>query len=136
MNHTLLATLLDNGITPVMCAICHNGRGTLLNCNADSVATAMAIGASRIAPTRLIYCFEKAGVLTDVNDENSVIPLITADSFKILLENGTIAQGMIPKLHNALESARQGVSEVRICKAQHLLTSTGTIVRTGNQSLP
>lgn len=129
VNDTLIRILLEDGITPVVCAICHDGNGTLLNCNADSVASAVALGASRIAPTVLTYCFEKAGVLADVNDEESVIPLITKDNFHTLKENGTIAKGMIPKLTNALDSASKGVTEVRICKAENLLTDSGTIIK-------
>lgn len=129
VNDRLIKTLLEAGITPVMCAICHDGNGVLLNCNADSVASAIALGCSRIAPTVLTYCFEKAGVLKDVEDEASLIPLITEESFDSLKNNGIIAQGMIPKLHNALEAARSGVSSIRICKAENLLNETGTVVK-------
>ncbi len=129
VNDGLLQILLEAGITPVVCAICHDGNGTLLNCNADSVAAAIAIGASRIAPTVLTYCFEKAGVLADVDDESSVIPLITKDNFIELKESGIIAKGMIPKLSNALDSASKGVKEVRICKAENLLSDSGTIIK-------
>ena len=129
VNDSLIRILLEAGITPVVCAICHDGNGTLLNCNADSVASAIAIGASRIAPTVLTYCFEKAGVLADIDDEQSVIPLITKDNFQTLKENGTIAKGMIPKLTNALDSASKGVKEVRICKAENLLTDSGTVIK-------
>ncbi|MDE6290706.1 MAG: acetylglutamate kinase [Muribaculaceae bacterium] len=129
VNDRLLRILLEAGITPVICAICHDGNGTLLNCNADSVAAAVAIGCSRIAPTILTYCFEKAGVLADVDDDDSVIQLITEESFMQLKENGTIAKGMIPKLRNALDSAAKGVSEVRICKAEALCSDSGTIIR-------
>lgn len=130
VNDRLLKTLLEAGITPVMCAICHDGKGQLLNCNADSVASAIALGCSRIAPTVLTYCFEKAGVLKDVDDESSLIPLITEDNFESLKAEGTIVHGMIPKLHNALEAAGKGVASVRICKAENLLNGTGTIVKT------
>lgn len=129
VNDRLIGMLLDAGITPVMCAICHDGNGTLLNCNADSVASAMAEGASRIASTNLIYCFEKAGVLEDVDDESSVIPFIDRNSFGLLLEQGIIAKGMIPKIQNALKSAENGVASVRICKADALLDDSGTIVK-------
>lgn len=129
VNDTLIRILLESGITPVVCAICHDGNGTLLNCNADSVASAIAIGASSIAPTILTYCFEKAGVLADVNDEESVIPYITNDNFQTLKEKGTIAKGMIPKLTNAIDSAAKGVKEVRICKAENLLSDSGTIIK-------
>ena len=129
VNDTLIRILLEAGITPVVCAICHDGDGTLLNCNADSVASAIAIGVSRVAPTILTYCFEKAGVLANVDDENSVIPLVTKDNFQTLKENGTIAKGMIPKLTNALDSAAKGVKEVRICKAENILSDSGTIIK-------
>ena len=129
VNDTLIRILLEAGITPVVCAICHDGNGTLLNCNADSVASAIAIGASRIAPTILIYCFEKAGVLANVDEENTVIPLVTKDNFQTLKENGTITKGMIPKLTNALDSAAKGVKEVRICKAENILSDSGTIIK-------
>lgn len=129
VNDTIIRILLEAGVTPVVCAICHDGNGTLLNCNADSVASAVAIGSSRIAPTVLTYCFEKAGVLADVDDEESVIPLITKENFHTLKENGTIAKGMIPKLTNALDSASKGVNAVRICKAEDLLNDSGTIIK-------
>lgn len=127
VNDGFIATLLDSGCVPVFCAICHDGHGTLLNCNADTIASSVALGASRIGETRLTYCFEKPGVMTDVDDESSVIPLITEESFHILKEKGIVAAGMIPKLQNALKSAAEGVAEVRICRAQDLMDmSKGT----------
>ena len=105
----------------MFCAICHDGEGTLLNCNADTIASSVALAASRIAPTRLTYCFEKPGVMTDIDDDATVIPLVTPESFVKLKEQGIVAAGMIPKLQNALKSAREGVSEVRICRAEDLL---------------
>lgn len=69
VNDQFIATLLDSGCVPVFCAICHDGHGTLLNCNADTIASSVALGASRIGETRLTYCFEKPGVMTDVDDE-------------------------------------------------------------------
>lgn len=130
VNHQFIKDLLDAGAVPVFCAICHDGKGTLLNCNADSVASAVARGAAAIGPTRLTFCFEKPGVMTDVNDDNSVIPLVTAESFVRLKDKGIVAAGMIPKLQNALLSAEEGVAEVRICKAEALNSDGGTIIRT------
>ncbi len=127
VNDSMIAALLKEGMVPVFCAICHDTKGTLLNCNADTIASSVALGASRIGETRLNYCFEKPGVMTDVEDENSVIPLITAESFAELKEKGIVAAGMIPKLQNALKSAKEGVKEVRICRAEDLLDdSKGT----------
>ena len=129
VNDRLIALLLNEGITPVVCAICHDTHGSLLNCNADSVASAVAIAASRVAPTVLTYCFEKAGVLADIDDDTSIIPLVTEKNFPELKEKGIIAQGMIPKISNALASAVQGVKEVRICQADAVGTAAGTVIR-------
>ena len=130
VNDRFIASLLAAGVTPVFCAICHDGGGSLLNCNADSVAAAVAQGASRIDATRLTYCFEKAGVLRDVDDPASVIELVTAESFVTLREQGIVAKGMIPKIENALACAAAGVSEVRICQAEALTVGGGTTIRT------
>lgn len=128
VNDELLSTLLDKGMVPVFCAICHDGKGSLLNCNADSVASAVALGACEAGEVRLTYCFEKAGVMRDINDESSVIPHIDESDFMKLKNSGVIAAGMIPKIHNALESAKSGVKEVRICKSESLLSDSGTII--------
>lgn len=130
VNDRLIASLLAAGVTPVFCAICHDDAGTLLNCNADSVAAAVAQGASRIDATRLTYCFEKPGVLADVDDPESVIELVTAESFVTLREQGIVAKGMIPKIENALACAAAGVAEVRICQAEALTVGGGTVIRT------
>lgn len=126
VNDSFISSLLRHGNVPVFCAICHDEKGGLLNCNADSIAAAVACGVSRIGDTRLTYCFEKPGVMTDINDENSVIPLVTPESFVRLKEEGVVAAGMIPKLQNALKSASEGVKEVRICSAENLIGSVGT----------
>ena len=129
INTGFITYLLSAGRVPVFCAICHDGDGTLLNCNADSIAAAVALGVSKEDQSRLNYCFEKPGVLLDVDDENSVIPVITSDSFDDLKEKGIIAAGMIPKIQNAIQSVRDGVSTVRICRAEDILNeSAGTAV--------
>ncbi|MDE7159494.1 MAG: acetylglutamate kinase [Muribaculaceae bacterium] len=128
VDDSLIASLIERGIVPVFCAICHDGDGNLLNCNADSVAAAVAEACARIAPTRLTYCFEKPGVMRDIEDESSVIPSIDEKSFLTLKEGGIIADGMVPKLTNALKSARAGVAEVRICRASDLAGEGGTVI--------
>lgn len=129
VNDAFIRSLFDAGKVPVLCAICYDGEGGLLNCNADSVAAAAAVGASRVGATRLTYCFEKAGVLRDVDDESSLIPLVTEESFRSLKDERVVAAGMLPKLSNALASVRQGVVEVRICKAAALNSTVGTLIR-------
>ncbi len=126
VNDHLIKVLLDGGITPVYCAITHNGEGTLLNCNADTIASSVALAASRIAPTELIYCFEKRGVLRDIEDETSVIKSITSENFTSLKAEGVIHTGMIPKIDNALKAIKLGVSKVTIKHSEDLLEQNGT----------
>lgn len=114
VNTPLLDTLISNGIVPVFCAITHNGNGQLLNTNADTIASELAIAASAIFEVTLNYCFEKAGVLTDVEDENSVIEQINSALYAKLKEEGAIHSGMIPKLENCFNSLSKGVQKIRI----------------------
>jgi len=115
-----LAKLIENGFIPVFSAITHDGEGQLLNTNADTIASALAIKMSKNYETSLIYCFEKKGVLIDVNDENTVVREINPDKYEELKERGIIADGMLPKLHNAFEALNKGVKEVFIGKAEDL----------------
>lgn len=124
----LLRTLLEAGLTPVLPAIMHDGSGTLLNCNADSVAEAVARAAASLAPTDLVYCFEKRGVLRDPSDERSLIPRITAQSYPPLKEAGIVSGGMIPKIEHALRAVEAGVRSVRIGRAEELLAGGGTAI--------
>lgn len=128
VDSALLKTLLEAGITPVFSAIMHDGQGSLLNCNADSVAEAIARGAAAIAPTDLVFCFEKRGVLRDAEDESSVIERITPDSFANLKEAGVVKGGMLPKIENALKAVAAGVRSVRIKHADDLLDEGGTTI--------
>ena len=120
-----LRLLLDNGLTPVLCAINHDGAGQLLNTNADTVASsvAAALGAG------LTTCFEQPGVLEDRNDPASVIPFIDKDTYASLKARGIVADGMIPKLDQAFDALDQGAAEVRICHSSALLGDGGTLIR-------
>lgn len=128
VDSALLKTLLEAGITPVFSAIMHDGKGSLLNCNADSVATAVALGAAAIAPTDLVFCFEKRGVLRDAEDEDSVIARITAENYTSLKAEGVVKGGMLPKIENALKAVAAGVRSVQIKHADDLLTDAGTTI--------
>lgn len=111
--HTLI-TLLKAGLTPVFCALTHDGKGQLLNTNADTIAAEIARALSGEYRTRLFYCFDKNGVLANRNDPASTIPHIDRASFGKLQAEGIIAAGMKPKLHNAFQALEGGVEEVRI----------------------
>lgn len=114
VNTQQLDLLLQADITPVCCAVTHDGQGQLLNTNADTIAAALAGALSTSWNTRLYYCFEKNGVLRDVNSEHSVIPEINPSYFEELKKDGIIADGMLPKLHNAFQALHSGVQEVFI----------------------
>jgi acetylglutamate kinase len=115
-----LESLLNSGLIPVLCAITHDGDTQLLNTNADTIASAVAVAMSASYDTRLVYCFEKKGVLRDVEDDLSVVNEIRSTEFEQLKEEGVVSGGMIPKLHNAFEAIRQGVKAVYIGKADEL----------------
>ncbi len=129
VDSALLQRLLEGGLVPVFSAIMHDGHGSLLNCNADSVASAVALGAAAVAPTDLVFCFEKAGVLRNPEDESSVIPEITTESYPPLKADGTVSKGMIPKIENALKAVEQGVRSVTIRSSAHLADGIGTVIR-------
>jgi len=117
---TTLDSLLKSQLVPVLCAITHDGESQLLNTNADTIASAVAVAMSSVYETRLVYCFEKKGVLKDVEDENSLVTEIKREDFERLQTEGIVSGGMIPKLHNAFEAIRQGVKAVYIGKADEL----------------
>ncbi|GGG91961.1 acetylglutamate kinase [Polaribacter pacificus] len=106
--------LLGHGITPVFCAITHNEEGQLLNTNADTIASELALAFSKNYKTALYYCFDKKGVLRDKDDENSVIRKITAATFKELVDAKYIVDGMIPKLENCFYALENGVQKIEI----------------------
>jgi len=115
-----LSKLIDSGFIPVFSAITHDGESQLLNTNADTIASALAVGMAQHYETSLVYCFEKKGVLIDVEDENSVIREINPAKYEDLKAKGIVADGMLPKLHNAFDAIHKGVIEVFIGKADDL----------------
>jgi len=114
VNSKMISMLLNNGISPVFCAITHDKNGQLLNTNADTIASEIAIALSQDFDTDLYYCFEKKGVLMDIKDENSVIEQIDSNSYRKLKEEKIIADGMLPKLHNCFNALERNVSKVCI----------------------
>ena len=122
-----IAHFIEAGITPVMAPLTHDGQGQMLNTNADTIASEVAKAmAAEGYDVTLVYCFEKPGVLRQADDDSSVIPIITADSFRELTADGTISGGMLPKLQNAFAAIRAGVSQVIITHATDLRGEKGT----------
>ena len=109
-----LKLLLEQGICPVFCAITHDKNGQLLNTNADTIASELAIAFSSQYQVELYYCFEKKGVLKDVNNDESVIETITKSSYKKLVDAQSIFSGMLPKLNNCFYALDHKVSKVCI----------------------
>ena len=125
----MLHTLVEAGITPVMAPLTHDGMGNILNTNADTIASVTAMALTPYYNVTLIFCFEKKGVLANPDDDDSVIGSISAGEFKTLVENGTVAGGMIPKLENSFNAIRNGVEKVVITKANAIDGQHGTVLR-------
>lgn len=123
VNSSLLLSLLDQNIIPVFAPLIY-GNGTLLNTNADTIASVLSIALSKHFDVRLIYCFEKKGVLANVQDENSVIPLLDSSLYKKLSATGSFHDGILPKLENAFSAIQSGVKEVLIGDAGNLFQNT------------
>ena len=120
INTSFLQLLFENNITAVIAPVTHNNEGQLLNTNADSIANEIAKALSKQFDVHLIYCFNKKGILKDVNDENSVIKTITNETAVNLKLEGSIHEGMIPKIDNALQAVAAGVYKVSLGHALEL----------------
>lgn len=123
VNTETLEVLLNNGVTPVFCAITHDEKGQLLNTNADTIASELAIGFANTFATELYYCFEKNGVLQDVNDDNSVIKHIDSKNYQELIDQNIISDGMLPKLNNCFHAIHKNVQKVCIGKPDMLFNT-------------
>jgi acetylglutamate kinase len=120
VNATLLQTLLGSEMVPVIAPITHDRQGLLLNTNADTIAQVIAVALGEQFYVNLVYSFEKAGVLKDAEDESTVIPKIDPVLYETLRSDGSIYAGMIPKLDNAFNALKTGVSRVIIGRAEKL----------------
>lgn len=134
INADLLNVLLRHNITPVIAPLTHDGNGQILNTNADTIASSLAVALSKLYKVRLVYCFEKKGILTDVEDDDSVVNLITKEKYRQLLEEKKLFDGIIPKIDNAFAAIDNGVHEVLIGHADDLLqnltdTTKGTLLQ-------
>lgn len=119
-----IRNLTEQGIVPVFCSIMHDGKGQLLNCNADSVASAVAVGLATECDTELLFCFEKRGVMRDIDDDTSVIANINREGYKTLLAEGVVNKGMIPKIDGAFRALECGVKVVTIKHSAELADSS------------
>lgn len=126
VNKTLVAKLIELGLTPVIAPLTFDITGSLLNTNADTIASEIAMALSGLYSVSLFYCFEKSGVLLDASDEASLIPHIDRNSYSTLKQNGTIKDGMIPKIDDSFKALENGVAEVWITSAKAVYSEFGT----------
>lgn len=124
----MLSRLIEAGITPVMAPLTHDGQGHILNTNADTIASETAKALAPFYDVTLIYSFEKKGVLSNPDDDNSVIPTINRADFERYKTDGTISGGMLPKIENALSAIDKGVNRVIITLATAIDGNSGTII--------
>ena len=124
----MLSRLIEAGITPVMAPLTHDGQGNILNTNADTIASETAKALAQFYDVTLIYSFEKKGVLSNPDDDDSVIPTINRADFERYKADGTISGGMLPKIENALSAIDSGVSRVIITLATAIDGHSGTII--------
>ena len=124
----MLSKLIEAGITPVMAPLTHDGQGNILNTNADTIASETAKALAPFYDVTLIFSFEKKGVLSNPDDDNSVIPTITRADYIRYKADGTISGGMLPKIENALSAIEKGVKRVIITLATAIDGESGTII--------
>ncbi|SOE20416.1 N-acetylglutamate kinase [Spirosomataceae bacterium TFI 002] len=130
-----LSQFIQMGLSPVFAPLTFDPAHGMLNTNADTQASEIARSLSKLADTSLTYCFEKKGVLSNVDDEESVIPTIDPVLYAKLKAEGVIFEGMIPKLDNAFDAIKAGVKKVIICRADDLLWSVEK-KKTGTRLVP
>lgn len=128
-----LSGFLSLGLTPVFAPLTHDGKGHMLNTNADTIASSLAVALSGEYSVHLMYCFEKKGVLLSVDDDNSTVASINREKFEIMKSEGALHSGILPKIENALHAIEKGVERVIIGHADDLLENiaeeiTGTII--------
>ncbi|CDE59103.1 acetylglutamate kinase [Parabacteroides sp. CAG:409] len=128
VNADVLASLIQQGIVPVLAPLTHDKQGHMLNTNADTIAGEAAKALAKYFDVTLMFCFEKKGVLLNEDDDESVIPEIDRASFQKYVAEGIIQGGMIPKLENAFQAIDAGVKEVIITQASEIHKHTGTRV--------
>jgi len=124
-----LGQLIEAGIIPVMAPLTHDGEGHILNTNADTIASETAKGLAHLYDVTLIFSFEKKGVLSNPDNDESVIPTITHEDFERYKADGTISGGMLPKIENALSAVDAGVSRVIITLATAIDGQHGTVIK-------
>ena len=121
INPSVWQLFLNNKLVPVVAPLTHDGKGHILNTNADTMAAVLSICLSKLYHVKLVFCFEKNGVLTDVNDEATVLSQLNTKTYHELKENKKLFAGILPKIDNAYDAVNNGVQEVAIGNSNSLL---------------
>ena len=121
-NNEFIQSILEKNITPVFAPITHDKNGILLNTNADTIASEMAIAFSKTHKVTFVYCFDKKGLLLDINNNESVIQHIKTSEIEQLKQKQIITQGMLPKIDNIIHALKNGVEKVILCNVQDVLS--------------
>lgn len=124
-----MARFIEAGMVPVIAPLTHDGQGNILNTNADTMASETAKALAERYDVTLVYSFEKKGVLSNPDDDDSVIPVISREDFERYKADGTISGGMLPKIENALAAVEAGVKEVVITLATAIGKPGGTVIK-------
>ena len=124
-----IAHFIEKNLVPAIAPLTHDGQGNILNTNADTMASETAKALAQLYDVTLIFSFEKRGVLSNPDDDESVIPVITRSDFERYKADGTISGGMLPKIENALAAVEAGVSQVIITLATAIDGQHGTIIK-------
>jgi acetylglutamate kinase len=119
VNAEAIIQFLDSGLAPIFAPLTHDSKGAMLNTNADTIAAVLASALCKHYETRLIYCFDKKGVLASAN-EDAVIPQLSLAQYSDLKTQGIVTKGMLPKLDNAFVALQTGVRAVTLCHAAEI----------------
>lgn len=126
VNPIVIMGILEENIVPVFCGLTHDGKGQILNTNADTIASELASALAEFYNVDLVFCFELNGILKNPEDENSVIKGINEKSYVQLKEDQIISDGMIPKMDNAFKALKSGLQNVIITHYKNLEGTSGT----------
>lgn len=112
VNVDLLKEFLNLKLIPVFSAITHNQKGELLNTNADSIASVLAISLSNFYEVELLYCFDKDGVLETIENPESLVKSLNSTKCEQLRSDNKLNKGILPKLENAFKAKENKVNKV------------------------
>ena len=124
VNTRALVSLLEAGAVPVLAPLTHDKEGSMLNTNADTIASSVARALAEKYSVTLTFCSSIPGVLKDLSDPSSLIKTVAKKDFEPMVADGTISEGMIPKLQNAFDAINDGVSKVVITSPSDLFGGT------------